>query len=431
VEIMRLKTQAAMTATIAMTTLGLLLMAGSAGAQFQYTAPGGPEEQPASRKEALELEVTRARYRLGPMRVAPWATLRDVAYVRPIISAGEPLPADFTATVGAGFRAYLRNGPKVTWTLGVLPEYVWWHKQTGRRLLSGRYQAGFHGFFNRLTLEATAGREQALQIVTPEVPILASSRTDKAEVLTELELTPALFAFVSGSALEQTNLEDDTRDPRLEILRLLDRRERVARGGLRWQPRQELSLGLGVEGSRADFSRSAVARSNSGTAPLALFSYRGHRLGFEGEVAFRSLEARRGSAFVPYHKPTGRAALMLGSGRTLAGTLYASRNLIYSLASNYAYLQDNRLGFSLQGSLGYRFHISGFVETGPDEYTAFVAGSPNRRDDVTSYGTTIDYNITQDLIVGLKGLRSSFVSNLPGTDRTYTSVGLTVNFGGR
>ena len=123
---MRLKIPAA-------TTLVLLLMAGSAGAQFQYIPPGGPEEKPASRKEALDLELSRAHYRLGPVRVAPWASLHDVGYVRSLLTTGRQLPADFTATAGAGFRAYVRNGPKVTWSAGVLPEYLWWRKQASRR----------------------------------------------------------------------------------------------------------------------------------------------------------------------------------------------------------------------------------------------------------------------------------------------------------
>ncbi len=420
---MRLKTRAATT------TLSLLLLAGSAGAQFQYNAPGGPEEKPASRREALELEVSRARYRVGPLRIAPWATLRNVAYVHPILGTGPQPPADFTATAGVGFRAYLRNGPKVTWSLGVLPEYTWWQKQAERRLLNGRYHLGFHGFFNRFTLEAIAGREQGLQVVTPEVPTLVSARTDSVEILTELELTTSLFAFAASSAAERSSLEEDTGDPRINSLQRLDHRERITRGGLRWQPRQELAVALGFEGTQADFANFAVPRSNSGSAPLALWRYRGRHLGFDGEVAFRSLESRRGAEFVPYHKPTGGAVLMLGNGRALGGSLYVSRNLIYSLTTSYAYLQDDRLGVALQASFGRRSRLRGFVETGTDDYAAFAAGSPARRDDVSSYGGTLDFNVTQELTIGFQAVHSQFRSNLPGNDRTFTTAGLTVNLG--
>ena len=91
--------------------LVLFLLAGRAGAQFQYT-----EEKPSNRKAAFDQTVQQARYQLGPVRLAPWATLHDVAYVRTLFSTATPVPTDLTATAGAGFRAYLRNGPKVTWS---------------------------------------------------------------------------------------------------------------------------------------------------------------------------------------------------------------------------------------------------------------------------------------------------------------------------
>ncbi|HEY4576151.1 MAG TPA: hypothetical protein VIJ26_19370, partial [Thermoanaerobaculia bacterium] len=162
-----------------------------AGAQslFQYTPPGGPEERPESRRQELEHQIENARYHLGSVHVAPWATLRDVAYVHSLFAAGGARqPNDVTATVGAGFRAYLRDGPKATWIGQVLPEYVWWQKQTERRQLNGRYLLGFAGYFNHLTLEVQGGRQQQQQLVTPEVPVPVSARNDGGELLAELRL---------------------------------------------------------------------------------------------------------------------------------------------------------------------------------------------------------------------------------------------------
>src|SRR5436305_6624609 len=118
-EIMRLTIRASMT-ILCLTVLGLT--ARSAGAQFlQYTPPGGPELSPESRQEQLKRELAAARYHLGPVRVAPWATLHDLAYVQSLLVTGQRQPNDFTATGGLGFRAYLRDGPKATWTAQPLP----------------------------------------------------------------------------------------------------------------------------------------------------------------------------------------------------------------------------------------------------------------------------------------------------------------------
>jgi hypothetical protein len=424
VETMRLKTQASM-------ILVLFLMAGSAGAQFEYTAPGGPEEKPASRKQAFELEVSRARYQLGPVHVAPWASLHDVAYVRALINTGQQLPSDFTATGGAGFRAYLRNGPKVTWSAEVLPEYVWWEKEVDRRRFDGRYQLGFHAFFNRLTVEATAGRSQQLQLVTPEVPVLTSSRQDGGEITTELELTHTFYLFAAGSFTDHTYLASEATDPAVTSLHLLDRQERLIQGGLRWQPYEDLWLALGVEGSRVDFARAALPRSNSGTSPLARFHYRSRLLGVDGELAFRSLSARQESDFVSYHKTTGSVALTIGDSRHLLGSIYTSRSLVYSITPGYAYLQDDRLGVSLRESLGRRFSVRIFAETGSDDFTAFTAGTPHRHDDVVSFGGGVDFDLGREVILGFNALHSNFAPSTSGPSRTYSSAGLTLSFGGR
>jgi hypothetical protein len=422
---MRLKIRASM-------TLILCLLAGNAGAQFlKYTPPGGPEEVPESRKEAIEREVEEARFHLGPVRVAPWATLRDIAYVRNVFSSGPELPNDLTATVGAGFRSYLRNGPKATWTFQVLPEYVWWQDQSDRRQLNGRYLLGFYGYFNRLTLEVKAGREQQQQIITPEVPVPVSSRTDGGEILTEVELSRALFAFAAASINQQDNLVEELVDPRTGDLDLLDREERVTRAGLRWRPRKEWSVALGAERSQVEFDRGTVDRSNSGTSPMAEVRFTSRRLRFHANVADRSLEARSGAAFVPYDKLTGDAGFTLGSDR-LSATLYANRSLVYSLSSSYAYLDDERLGVALTLGFGRRSQARLFAENGTNTYTAFEAGTPRRQDDVSSYGGSVTFILRRNLSVGLQALRSKFDSDLPGGDRSYTAVGTTINLlGGR
>jgi hypothetical protein len=427
-ETMRLKIRASMTLILCLTAL--CWMAESAGAQFlQYTPPGGPREQPESRQEQLARELREARYHLGPVRLAPWATLRDVAYVRSIVAAGAKTPNDLTATAGAGFRAYLRNGPKATWSAQVLPEYVWWRRQPERRQLNGRYLLGFSGFFNHLTVELKAGRQQQLQIVTPEVPVPVSSRSDGGELLAELRITSALSAFAAVALSRQHNVVEGTRDPLTGELRLLDRDERMVRTGLRWRPSAPWTVGLGVERSETDFLRGELDRSNSGTAPVAEVRYQGRRIGFQADVADRSLRASQGSEFVPYDGVTGSAALALQPRRRLGGSLYASRNLEYSIAPAYAYLLDERLGVALNLNFGQRTQSRLFVEGGSNDYTPFAGAQP-RHEQVSSYGGSLTFDLGHGLALGLQGVRSRFGSNSAAGDRTYTSVGATINLTG-
>jgi hypothetical protein len=410
-------------------TMLLVISSGNAGAQFlQYTPPGGPEQPPESRQQQIERELEEARYHLGPVRVAPWFSLHDVAYIRNLFPANEA--DDYTATVGAGLRAYLRNGHKATWTLQALPEYVWWGQQSERRRLNGRYLLGFYGFFNRLTLEARAGREQEQRLVTPEVPVPVSARSDRGEILAEVEISHALFAFTAFDFSRQENLVDDLADPRAGVLSLLDRDERIARAGLRWRPRRRWSIALGAERSEVEFDPNGLDRSNGGTSPLAELAYDGRRVRFQASIIDRSLTARQGAAFAPYDKPTGSVAVFLGAQSPLSWTLYANRNLVYTLSPDYAYLDDDRLGLSLALGVGRRLLTRLFVEGGKEDYTAFAASAPRRQDDVFSYGASVTFRVVRNVSVGLQGVYTEFDSNLPGADRSYTSVGTTINLVG-
>jgi hypothetical protein len=417
---MRLKILASMTLT-------LCLLAVSAGAQvFQYTPPGGPQE-PEPRKETLEHEVEEARYHLGPVRIAPWATLRDVSYVRNIFATGETPPDDVTATVGAGFRAYLHNGPKATWEAQVLPEYVWWSQQSGRRKLNGRYLLDFYGFFNRLTLEAHAGRQQQQRIVTPEVPVPVTARRDGGEIFTEIQTTQTLFAFARFSFARQETLTDVVADPRTERFNLLDRNERILRAGLSWRPRRPWALSLGVERTQEDFDRDVLDRSSAGTSPVAGVRFQGRRTELQADLAHRSLEARRGSLFVPFDGVTGSAAVTLGTRSRLSGTLYGNRNILYSVSASYAYFTEDKLGTALRLTLGRRTQARLFFEAGTHDFTAFAPGTPLFQEDFSSYGGSVLFRLRPYLELGLQALHSELDPGLPGGGRSYTTVGTTIN----
>ena len=408
----------------------LFLSAGAASAQFvQYTPPGGPETPPESRQEELEREIEAARYRLGPVRIQPWLRVRDVAYVRSFYSSGVEFPSDFTATVGAGMRGYLRTGRKVIWAVRALPEYVWWAEQSERRRLNGLYGLGAYGFFNRLTVEATAGREQEQKIITPEVPQPVSARADGANLLVEVKVSGAFSVFAASSLVYQENLVDDLDDPRTAGLDQLDRDERVLRAGVRWRPREKWTISLGAEGSEVEFDRSALDRSNSGTAPILGVRLDGARVLAEVSLAARSLEAQQGSNFADYDNVTGNAAVTLTTGNFQYG-VYGSRNLVYTLTPEYAYLDDERLGAVLGFTLSRRSQARVFAETGANDYTVLVPGTPERQDDITSYGGSLRFGLRYTTFITLSAVRSEFDSNLPGLDRSYTSVGATIDFFG-
>lgn len=404
----------------------------SARAQFpQYTLPGGPEQRPESREDKLRREMAQARYHIGPVHLAPVVGFKDFAYVRNLFAAdGDTAPADVTATVGAGFRAYLRTGPKLVWIADVLPQYVWWRKRTGSRRLDNNLAVEGLGFFNHLTLDVAARRTEAQKIVTSEVPQPVNSGNDQAQVDAELRLSGSLFPYSTVRWVRMNNLLDELRDPRLQTLSLLDRKERVERAGVRWRPNGDLTVGVGAERSEVNFDRQAVDSSNAGTAPTldVLFSRR--LFFFQTELAGRSLSAREGSRFVDFNGITGSAAVSVHVGNRAEAWTYASRSLVYSLTTDYPYLDDQRLGVSVTVELAPDAGMRLFAETGNNDYVAFNAATPRRKDDVKSFGGSLQIALPGSLSLVVQAVRTRYDSNLAGAGRTFTAGGLSLTFGG-
>ena len=407
----------------------LLLVAVSAEAQFtQYTTPGGPEGRPADRKTELAKQVAAARVKLGPVRVAPEVSLKNVEYVKNLVgSAVSTTPSDFTATASGGVRAYLPTGSSVTWTGYALPEYVWWQKEAGRRQLGGLYGVGVDAFWNRLTVAARAVSAAQQQVLSAELPTLVTARTDQVEGSADLRLTGAISAYVSGQVMRQHALGNAVTDPVEPLLAELDREERVERAELRWRPGTWL-IGVGAEHSDvtfADRQPGSVDRSNSGTAPVLEVSRQHGRLGFDVDLAQRSLTATRGSAFVKFDKTTGHANVSYEIVRSVELFVYANRNLVYSLDPGYSYFDDLRHGASLHLALGTRARLSVFGETGSLGYTAFLPGTPERHDDLVAFGGSFTVDVLRGVVVGLQGSHTRYNSNIPGAGRTLTLLGFT------
>lgn len=407
-------------------------MAGSAKGQiFQFTPPGAPNSRPETIEDRLEREISEAPYHLGPVRITPILGFRDVAYVRDLFSEeGARQEPDVTATVGAGFRAYLRTGRKVTWIAQALPEYVWWNKRTDSRRLN--VSGGLEGVFllNRLTVDVAASRLEHQALVTPEIPALANTASDLVRLDSELELTPQLRPFVRARWSRQEGLLDDRSDTTAGEIELLDRDERLLRAGLHWYPRKGWTVGLAAERTEADFDRPTLDSSNEGTSPVLELQIDRPRFFLNADLAARSLTATEGSRFVDYDGVTGSISLSLVPRSRLEGWLYANRQLLYSVSPGYPYIEDQRVGLSLGVDLGGRVRARVFAETGDNEFTPLSPASPPRTDDLVAYGGGLIFTLTQRLNLSFQATRIELDSNLPGSDRSYTSGGLALSLRG-
>lgn len=410
-----------------------LFMPVAAFAQFaQYTPPGEVEGRPESRQERLEEAMEEARWRLGPVRVDPWLGLQDVGWADNLAGDREGDESRFTATAGAGLRAYLPTGPKVFWAAHFLPEYAWVDGRDDLNDVNGRFGAGMFGFFNRLEVEATASRSERLGIVTSELLERLESRSDALSLAAEVRLTGGLYVFAAASETRIDHRLDRDAAPAVPAFDLLDRRERVVRGGVKLRTRPGWAIGVGAERSEVDFDRSEADRSNSGTSPILVLELPGNKLFIGLDLAWRSLEPEGESRFVPYDGLTGDIGVLLGrEGSRLQLGTYARRQLIYSLGGG-SYFEEDRFGLRAGTSLGRRLAVHLFGEVGENDHRAADPAS-GRADDVTAYGLQGSLGLVGSLQLTLNLTRQEVRSELPEADRSTTValVGVTLGIGER
>lgn len=397
----------------------------------QYTQPGTSSPAgAATTKEGMDDALDQARWQAGPLRIAPWIGLRNLSWNDNPAAApeGQEAEGDLSATAGAGLTAYLPTGPDVYWTAHALPEYVWYADQTDRRRLNGRYGAAVFGFFNRLTLEATARRVEALGVISSEAPEQANSREDRLGVGTEVELgfSTSVFARVeTGRVRNLLNQEERESGPPLQ---LLDRDEDRLRAGLRYRPRARWSLAAGMEWTETRVLSEERDLSSSGEAPLVQVTYRGPKFHASAEAVFRTLKPEGDSIFPETDATT--FGLQLGvDGNRLSPTLYARRSLSLAISQGFSHFETEVAGLSAAFDLGHRTGLRAFVEGGRSDFTALSPEVPAREDDLTAFGGEVSFDAGRFLKLHLGGYRSDFDSNLPGQDRTLTVLTTGVSLG--
>lgn len=415
------------TCMIAGVILGLLTVTPS-GAQFVQYTPSGDFVSPAeAREKALERAMERSRWRLGRLLLDPWIYIRNLRYEENQTSGeGQPV-SDLTLGIGAGVNTYMALGGDFVWGTFLLPEYTWWQELDERRRLNGRYGTGLFGNLGRIGVEATVTRFDQSVIFSREVEENVSQRVDQGRLEVTLDLGKGFLLFGEVEARQLSSIEDDRS---LEVLRVLDRDETIARGGIGYRSDRGIKLGIGFEESEADFEPAAVDRSNSGTSIVFDFEYDGPLFLLAGEVADRSIDPDIGSAFVPYDDFTGALHLGLRPFGPARLELFARKDVSYSIQEAVSYAETESAGVALRLSLGSRGDLRVFTEEGDDTYIQIEPGDPRRIDQRTSYG--LDLSIQFDRFTwSLGGSIEEYDSNLPGLDREYTRFGTSISVGGR
>ncbi|MGH9363214.1 MAG: hypothetical protein ACRD2T_14990, partial [Thermoanaerobaculia bacterium] len=259
-------------------------------------------------------------------------------------------------------------------------------------------------------------------------PEQVHQRHERGRLALEVKATGRISVFGSAEVARVRNLVDD---PAAAPLDRLDRDASYLRAGFRWHLPRGWSVGLGAERSEAEFVEGTLDRSNEGTSPVVEVKWDRDEHYLRFEAARRSLEPQRGSSFVPFEETTAFLETGFNTSGKLPVFLYGGRGLVYSLAGDYPYYTDDRIGLAGQLELGWRTDLRVFGEVGRHDYAEAAAGVPARRDDTSVYGAALGFGLGRSARLSFSARRLEVASNLPLLDRTVTFLGVGVSFGGQ
>ncbi|MDY7092279.1 MAG: hypothetical protein SX243_04820 [Acidobacteriota bacterium] len=384
------------------------------------------------RREGLEKSLAEARWQFGGLRVDPWLAVENLSYLNDVFSGSDgPETSDVTATAGAGLRAFLPVGPDTIIAGYALPQYIYWQDLEERRQLVGRYGAGVFTYFNRATLEVMLSSHEEQRFASSEFTQLAVSQRDRLEVVGEVRLVRSLWLTAAGETSELRYQVDDLDEIPTPQFSLLNRDEEVTRIGLRAQLRGGWDVSLGLESFETDFIDPGLNLSNSGDSPYLSIRFQEDEQGVLVSLLQRKLDPEPGSIFVPFDELVGNATWNQPLSARFTFSLFAARQLGYSLINGYSHTLEDRVGLALAWSWNRRLSFQVSAEQGESSYQrTLMSTAAERQDDIQATGLRISWQILPKLSLGVGYSRTEFDSNLPRFDRELDQITTSINLGG-
>lgn len=398
----------------------------------QYIPPGSLTAIELPRREGLEKSLAEARWQFGGLRVDPWLAVENLSYLNDVFSGSDgPETSDVTATAGAGLRAFLPVGPDTIIAGYALPQYIYWQDLEERRQLVGRYGAGVFTYFNRATLEVMLSSHEEQRFASSEFTQLAVSQRDRLEVVGEVRLVRSLWLTAAGETSELRYQVDDLDEIPTPQFSLLNRDEEVTRIGLRAQLRGGWDVSLGLESFETDFIDPGLNLSNSGDSPYLSIRFQEDEQGVLVSLLQRKLDPEPGSIFVPFDELVGNATWNQPLSARFTFSLFAARQLGYSLINGYSHTLEDRVGLALAWSWNRRLSFQVSAEQGESSYQrTLMSTAAERQDDIQATGLRISWQILPKLSLGVGYSRTEFDSNLPRFDRELDQITTSINLGG-
>jgi hypothetical protein len=397
-----------------------------------------PQGRIIPEEEEMRDDLSRAKLRLGPLRLIPSLLITNAGYDSNVFATSENPVSDWTATFTAGFRFVLPLGSKMFLRADVLPTYTYYKDLTDRRFFGGLYDGQWFGFFNRLSVQVGATNDQTYRNFSSEFDSRVVYKTSRANGSFELNVSGPFYVLGEGGYSrirydpEGTNVPDpepgDTHDVRRN-----NRDESSYLVGFRYRRSQAFSTSIAYSETKSVYELQSLFRDNTSRAGMIGILYSRPSLFINLTGGYRQGVANN-SAFPSYSTGVGGYFLSWFPRYWLEFRTYGRRRIVNSLSVGSPYFFESRLGGGLAFELFSRLLLRGFGEIGPNNYPRAEPGDNGelikRRDEAKIYGGGLSFHVIRNVVFSGTVTRAVYDSNINAQDRSYTRYTAFLTFNG-
>jgi hypothetical protein len=397
----------------------LLMMAASFASAQTYV----------SFRDEWESVTAKAPWTLGPFRLFPGLSLRNVGYDDNIYFESRPTP-DYTGTFSPGLRAYLPVGGTILLHGSVNPEYTYYVREASRRAFDFSWSGGVKALLlSRFVLSGEYRDQSHRRRLSPEVGILVTDRNRGWDAGLSFE-TANRTVFALGVFRSDVSFEAYRPDPEgLPLSDALNRTETGGRAEIDYRAFYQGYLFLGIEATEYAFQSPAMAWRNAAGRRV----YAGLRFpvgtSIEGSLSLGYKQFQPKAEGQPsFSGFVGGADLTARFGRFGLRARFGRDN-VFSAYTDVLYFLDSSAGggvsFYLADFLRLDYDFDVGLSAYPDAETpAAEEGAFAGRDDTrVTHAAGVVVRILRTAGIGLTWNTASWTSTLPGWDRRRSFVG--------
>lgn len=382
-------------------------------------------------QESWESVVNKAPLRLGPLRLFPALSLRNVGYDDNIYFDSAP-KSDFTGTFSPELKAYLPVGGTILFSASENPEYSAYARDASRRAFTNSVGVGVKMLLlSRFVLTGDYSDYAHRRRLSSEVGSLVTDlgRTWTAGLYYETARQTAIgLTFFRGHLTYESFLSDPEGLP---LSQALNRTEAGGRAEIYYRAFYQgyLFLGFGQTDYRFQSPDMGWRNSSARQAGLGVRFPVGGSIEGTLSLGYKELRPRDGGGAV-FSGFIGNANLSARLGRFAFRGRFGRDN-VFSTFADVLYFID------FGGGLGASLYLTDFLrfdydfDAGTSDYpdspvsadAPAGAGTAGRRDRRTTHSAGIVVRVFRTAGLGLAWNAAEWTSSLPGWDRRRSFVG--------